>query len=308
MCSDFYVDICSAEDAEQGEVHRFDDGASEVTLVEFGNGGRWFGAFAQGNEPDWNDVAVFPKGWHALVIAGGQGYVVNAAERKIVRRTAQRNLRDAAYAEGRDYALAADKERLYLIGVNEDLGQTEKFADQGIEIVHADHWAVRGVAHLADGQNSGHEFQVSLRDLAVEVVSESISERVERFTRELFAPIAGERLDDLMARVTHAKKDAIEEHIMSAYGLGPAQEIAFHLTDWSREAAFLVALLLHPNQYSEIEVQWGIQQFLIHAPNHIAAAAKVSGWGIQDVWGLGELVFDDPDAVLVRLPRKSRNG
>lgn len=63
-----------------------------------------------------------------------------------------------------------------------------------------------------------------------------------------------------------------------------ADEIAFHLTDWSAEAAFLVALHLFPERFTKEEIEEGVLAFLIHAPNHIVAAARLSGHPVEDIF------------------------
>ena len=80
--------------------------------------------------------------------------------------------------------------------------------------------------------------------------------------------------------------------IREAFAELPAQaayDLAFHLSDWKADAAFLFALHLAPERFSKEEVKAGITQFLIHAPNHVAAAAKLGGWPSEDVFGIGAL-------------------
>ncbi|MGH2548563.1 MAG: hypothetical protein ACRDHN_04190 [Thermomicrobiales bacterium] len=64
------------------------------------------------------------------------------------------------------------------------------------------------------------------------------------------------------------------------------RDIAFHLTDWAADAAFLVALHLFPERFTAEEIADGIESFLIHAPNHVAAAAVLSGWPPKDIFGV----------------------
>jgi hypothetical protein len=70
------------------------------------------------------------------------------------------------------------------------------------------------------------------------------------------------------------------------FGDRTARDVAFHLTDWNSNAAFLVALLLSPESFTAEEIRGEVQAFLVHAPNHVAAAAKLGGWPVEDVWGL----------------------
>ena len=69
-----------------------------------------------------------------------------------------------------------------------------------------------------------------------------------------------------------------------------ASDVAFHLADWNADAAFLVALNLFPERFTREEISEGIRGLLIHAPNHLAAAAKLGGFAISDIFKVGPLV------------------
>jgi hypothetical protein len=113
----------------------------------------------------------------------------------------------------------------------------------------------------------------------------SVREKVEAIFREL----AGDRAATLDATALPAgitstitaalaAEDAGDEEILHA------DEIAFHLTDWSSEAAFLVALHLFPERFTYEEIREGVQAFLIHAPHHIFAAARLAGHPTDDIF------------------------
>lgn len=65
-----------------------------------------------------------------------------------------------------------------------------------------------------------------------------------------------------------------------------ARDIAFNLTDWASDAAFIVALQLFPERFTTDEIADGIENFLIHAPNHVSAAAVLSGHPAEDIFGI----------------------
>ena len=65
-----------------------------------------------------------------------------------------------------------------------------------------------------------------------------------------------------------------------------AHDIAFHLADWIEDAAFLVALHFFPERFTPAEIANGVEAFLTHAPEHVGAAAALSGHPIQDVFGV----------------------
>jgi hypothetical protein len=86
--------------------------------------------------------------------------------------------------------------------------------------------------------------------------------------------------------------DAFLTAIREAFAELPEQsanDLAFHLSDWRADAAFLLALHLAPDRFSPEEVTEGVTQFLVHAPNHVAAAAKLGGWPVEDAFGIGAL-------------------
>jgi hypothetical protein len=68
-----------------------------------------------------------------------------------------------------------------------------------------------------------------------------------------------------------------------------ARDIAFHLSDWASNAAFIVATQIFPERFTAAEIVHGVEGFLIHAPNHVAAAAALYGYPIEDIFEVGAL-------------------
>jgi hypothetical protein len=54
--------------------------------------------------------------------------------------------------------------------------------------------------------------------------------------------------------------------------------------DWTSDAAFLLALAMFPEEFSKKEIDAGTGVMLAHVPNHVAAAAKISGNQCRDIW------------------------
>lgn len=113
----------------------------------------------------------------------------------------------------------------------------------------------------------------------------SVAQKVAVIFREL----AGERASAVdgsrfPANVTSTITAAIMGDDADEAKILHADEIAFHLTDWSAEAAFLVALHLFPERFTKEEIEEGVLAFLIHAPNHIVAAARLSGHPVEDIF------------------------
>jgi len=62
------------------------------------------------------------------------------------------------------------------------------------------------------------------------------------------------------------------------------RDIGFHMTDWMYDAAFLLALHLYPEEFTDEEIEAGIGCFLVHAPAHIIAAARQSNNSTEDIF------------------------
>jgi len=54
-----------------------------------------------------------------------------------------------------------------------------------------------------------------------------------------------------------------------------ARDIAFHMTDWLDELSRFHAFCRAPDQGAPQEVEELLMAFLIHVPNHVAAAGKL---------------------------------
>ena len=109
--------------------------------------------------------------------------------------------------------------------------------------------------------------------------------------------------DDLRAKVrqlfadgfgdaTHALEHVAEEHLQSAVArtfelTDAALDVAFHLSDWREDAAALLAVSLAPEHFTPEEVEECLVAFLIHAPNHVMAAANLAGFPPSDVFKTG---------------------
>ena len=107
----------------------------------------------------------------------------------------------------------------------------------------------------------------------------------------LFTEMAGERVSRLGEPAAQQTRDLLARALSAEYPSAVAQQIAFHLVDWHTDAAFMMAVHLFPDRFTPEELAVGADMLLIHAPNHLAAAAKLAGHPIQDVFGVG--VLDD---------------
>ena len=105
----------------------------------------------------------------------------------------------------------------------------------------------------------------------------------------IFRGIAGDRATMLCSG---RFPEAIREKIASALSSGEpdaemtknADEVAFHLTDWCYDAAFLAALHLYPERFTPDEIRENVEALLLHVPHHILAAARLGGFSTKDIF------------------------
>lgn len=75
-----------------------------------------------------------------------------------------------------------------------------------------------------------------------------------------------------------------------------ARDVAFHMTDWLDDLDAYARFCSDPQALTDEQVSKLLLAFLLHVPNHIAAAAKLStGFGGTDVFGVGAVTDDDEE-------------
>ena len=105
----------------------------------------------------------------------------------------------------------------------------------------------------------------------------------------IFKELVGEKADLLNgSRAATEVMDIIANALLDEFGEKKAKEIAFHLADWNSDSAFITALHLFPEKFTKEEIQNGIMQFAVHAPNHIARAAELLNCPIDDIFNEDE--------------------
>ena len=100
----------------------------------------------------------------------------------------------------------------------------------------------------------------------------------------------------MISRFPASAAEAMERALSGEFSEGAARDIAFHLADWNSDAAFLVAVCLFPDRFTNEEIEDGVMSFMQHAPNHVAAAAKLYGEPVRDIFGVGQLESSAEDA------------
>ena len=67
-----------------------------------------------------------------------------------------------------------------------------------------------------------------------------------------------------------------------------AEDVAFHMTDWLTDFEAYQRFCSDPSGLSDTEVSRLLTQFLVHVPNHLAAASKLyTNVPVTDVFGVG---------------------
>ncbi len=75
-----------------------------------------------------------------------------------------------------------------------------------------------------------------------------------------------------------------------------ASDVAFHMTDWLTELEAYVEFCRDPKRLSSEQINELLIQFLIHVPNHVAAASKLFvDIPVTDVFGVGATEESDED-------------
>jgi hypothetical protein len=113
------------------------------------------------------------------------------------------------------------------------------------------------------------------RDKVLQIFRELVGDRAEKLSASHYPA-------DINARITGALTEAGEssatEEIIDRSGIG------FHLVDWNADSAFLVALILFPERFTDEEIRDGVDNFLVHAPAHILEAARLGGYPTKNIF------------------------
>lgn len=89
-----------------------------------------------------------------------------------------------------------------------------------------------------------------------------------------------------------AKINAAIDVAMRGFGLdaAAARDVAFHLTDWLDDLERLQRFYAEPEGGEPGEIADLLLQFLLHVPEHVAAAKKLAtGFPVTDVFEVGAL-------------------
>lgn len=91
-------------------------------------------------------------------------------------------------------------------------------------------------------------------------------------------------------------RERIQEAIQHTSELTPSEsaEVAFHMTDWLADLDRLVQFYSAPEQFSDQEIHKLLVNFLLHVPNHVAAAAVLlADFPVSDIFQVGAVRNDE---------------
>ena len=90
-------------------------------------------------------------------------------------------------------------------------------------------------------------------------------------------------------------RDCVARAAVAEAELSPqvAQDVALHMTDWLADLQTFVRFCQSPETFSSGQVNELLIAFLIHVPNHVAAAAKLYvDLPVTDIFSVGSVSHD----------------
>lgn len=112
-------------------------------------------------------------------------------------------------------------------------------------------------------------------DKVIQIFRELVGERSQRLGGSYYPADVNSRITKAL---TEEGDDSAEEPLLRSDGIG------FHLVDWQHDAAFIVALVLFPERFSDEEIREGVERFLVHVPAHVLEAARLAGYETKNIF------------------------
>lgn len=112
-------------------------------------------------------------------------------------------------------------------------------------------------------------------DKAIQIFRELVGERANKLDGSHYPA-------DINTRITTALIEDggnfSTEQVQQRDGIG------FHLVDWQNDAAFIVALVLFPERFTDQDIREGVDRFLVHVPAHVLEAARLGGYQTENIF------------------------
>jgi hypothetical protein len=75
-----------------------------------------------------------------------------------------------------------------------------------------------------------------------------------------------------------------------------ADDVAFHMTDWLKDLDAFSRFCADPSKMPDAEVGKLLTDFLVHVPNHVAAAGRLyTGIPVTDTFGVSATTEDSDE-------------
>ncbi|HZJ13497.1 MAG TPA: hypothetical protein VFD27_00525 [Chthoniobacteraceae bacterium] len=119
-------------------------------------------------------------------------------------------------------------------------------------------------------------------------MSEIPKSPVEIKTQRIFRKAFGDRAEFLQFSSNHTFEvsSIVKDACKRVWGSKRAKEIGFHVSDWTEDAAFLVALHLFPERFTAKEIRDGIESLACHIPYHVAGIADALNYPSGSPWDM----------------------
>lgn len=73
-----------------------------------------------------------------------------------------------------------------------------------------------------------------------------------------------------------------------------ARDVAFHMTDWLDDLRRYMEFCENPDGHDPEAISEMLLAFLIHVPNHVAAAAKIyADFPVSDIFNVGAVMLNE---------------
>ena len=112
---------------------------------------------------------------------------------------------------------------------------------------------------------------MSTREKVAAIFTELVGTQAERLSGSRYLADVNSRITSVLTKGDISDPDILRK-----------DEAGLHIIDWQAEAAFIVALSLYPERFTDDEIEEGIISLLQHAPSHLVKAAKILDYPISE--------------------------
>ena len=122
-------------------------------------------------------------------------------------------------------------------------------------------------------------------DLVLTIFRELVGDRANKLSGSHYPADINSQITDALSNASDSEDKLLQN-----------DSIGFHLVDWQRDAAFIVALILYPERFSKEVIREEIDRFLLHVPAHVLEAARLAGYSTENIFLDGSKTEQDAAA------------